>query len=69
VPVEYVDLAPAEYCIEVAREGESPWWLYAFSSMFDSVPEQRWAAVSEEVFRITGRAPTPLRSVLASRLA
>lgn len=29
VPVEYVGLAPAEYCIEVAREGESPWWIYA----------------------------------------
>jgi NAD(P)H dehydrogenase (quinone) len=68
-PIEYVDLAPAEYCIEVAREGESPWWLYAFSSMFDSVREQRWAAVSEEVLRITGRAPTPLRGVLAKRLA
>jgi NAD(P)H dehydrogenase (quinone) len=69
VPIEYVDLAPAEYCVEVAREGESPWWLYAFSSMFDSVREQRWAAVSDEVLRITGRAPTPLRSVLAQRLA
>ncbi len=69
VPIEYVDLAPAEYCIEVAQEGESPWWLYAFSSMFESVREQRWAAVSEEVFRITGRAPTPLRSVIAQSLA
>ena len=69
VPIEYVDLASAEYCIEVAREGESPWWLYAFSSMFDSVREQRWAVVSDEVLRITGRAPTPLRSVLAERLA
>jgi NAD(P)H dehydrogenase (quinone) len=69
VPIEYVDLAPAEYCIEVAREGELPWWLYAFSSMFDSVREQRWAAVSDEILRITGRAPIPLRSVLAERLA
>ena len=69
VPIEYVDLAPAEYCIEVAREGESPWWLYAFSSMFDSVREQRWSSVSGEVFRITGRAPTSLRDVLAKRLA
>jgi NAD(P)H dehydrogenase (quinone) len=46
-----------------------PWWLYAFSSMFDSVREQRWAAVSEDVLRITGLAPTPLRSVLAQHLA
>jgi NAD(P)H dehydrogenase (quinone) len=69
VPIEYVDLTPAEFCIEVAREGESPWWLYAFSSMFDSVREQRWSSVSGEVFRITGRAPTSLRDVLAKRLA
>jgi NAD(P)H dehydrogenase (quinone) len=53
----------------VAREGESPWWLYAFSSMFDSVREQRWASVSAEVFRITGRAPISLGDVLAKRLA
>lgn len=65
VPIEYVDLAPAEYCIEVARAGESAWWLYAFSTMFDSVREQRWASVSDEVSRITGGAPTSLRSVLA----
>jgi NAD(P)H dehydrogenase (quinone) len=69
VPIEYVDLAPAEYCIEVARAGESPWWLYAFSTMFDSVREQRWASVSDELSRITGSAPTSLRSVLARYLA
>jgi hypothetical protein len=37
--------------------------------MFDSVREQRWSSVSGEVFRITGRAPTSLRDVLAKRLA
>ena len=65
VPIEYVDLPPAEYCIETARAGESPWWLYAFSSMFDSVREQRWAAVSAEVARLTGRPPMSVRSLLA----
>jgi len=64
VPIEYVDITPAEHSIEMARAGESPWWLYAFSSMFDSVREQRWASVSEEVSQLTGRPPTSLRSAL-----
>jgi NAD(P)H dehydrogenase (quinone) len=51
----------------MARAGESAWWLYAFSTMFDSVREQRWASVSEEVFRLTGRPPTSLRNLLDQR--
>ena len=63
-PIRYVDLTPTEHCIEMARAGLDPWWLYAFSSMFASVRQQRWAAVSEEVALLTGRPPTPLRDVL-----
>jgi hypothetical protein len=33
--------------------------------MFDSVREQRWASVSGEVLRLTGRPPVPVRDVLA----
>jgi NAD(P)H dehydrogenase (quinone) len=65
IPIEYVDLTPAAHRAEMARAGESAWWLYAFSTMFDSVREQRWASVSEEVFRLTGRPPTSLRNLLA----
>jgi NAD(P)H dehydrogenase (quinone) len=64
-PIRYVDLTPAEHCVEMARAGEAPWWLYAFSSMFDSVREQRWAAVSAEVARLAGRPPASVREVLA----
>jgi NAD(P)H dehydrogenase (quinone) len=64
-PIRYVDLTPAEHCVEMARAGEAPWWMYAFSSMFDSVRDQRWAAVSGEVARLTGRPPTSVREVLA----
>lgn len=63
-PIEYVDITPAEYSVEMARAGESSWWMYAFSTMFDSVRQQRWASVSEEVSRLTGRLPTSLTSVL-----
>jgi NAD(P)H dehydrogenase (quinone) len=64
-PIRYVDLTPAEHCVEMAHAGEAPWWLYAFSTMFDSVRQQRWAAVSGEVARLTGRPPASVREVLA----
>jgi NAD(P)H dehydrogenase (quinone) len=65
MPIKYVDITPAEHCVEMARAGEHPWWLYAFSSMFESVRQQRWASVSEEVFRLTGRAPRSVHDVLS----
>jgi NAD(P)H dehydrogenase (quinone) len=64
-PIKYVDLTPAEHCTEMARAGVDPWWLYAFSTMFASVREQRWDAVSGEVSLLTGRPPTSVRDVLA----
>lgn len=65
-PIKYVDLTPAAYCVEMAQAGEDPWWMYAFSSMFASVREQRWAATSTEVTRLTGRPATSLRDFLAN---
>ena len=50
----------------MAIAGEDPWWMYAYSTMFASVRGQRWAAVSDEVRRLTGRSPTPVRETLAS---
>jgi NAD(P)H dehydrogenase (quinone) len=63
-PIKYVDVSPAEYCAELARDGEDPWWTYAFSSMFESVREQRWAAVSADVMQLTGQSPISLSAVL-----
>jgi NAD(P)H dehydrogenase (quinone) len=63
-PVKYLELTPTEFRVELARSGEEPWWEYAYSTMFDSVVEDRWSAVSDEVVRLTGRSPTPLREVL-----
>lgn len=64
-PLQYVDIAPSDYSREMADAGENPWWMYAYSTMFDSVREQRWAAVTDEVHRTTGRAPIALRDLLA----
>jgi NAD(P)H dehydrogenase (quinone) len=65
VPIRYVGLTPAGYRVEMARAGEEPWWQYAYSTMFDSVRQQRWSAVSGEVLRLTGRSPASARDVFS----
>lgn len=67
VPIRYVELTPPVFTEEMARAGEDPWWMYAFSTMFDSVREQRWDTGSDEVVRLTGRQPLSLRDVLTAR--
>ena len=63
-PLTYADITPAEHCTRMAAAGEDPWWMYAFSSMFASIREQRWAAVSGEVHRLTGHRPKPAGTAL-----
>lgn len=62
--VRYVDITPGDYLAELAAEGEDAWWMYAYSSMFASVREQRWARTSDEVATLTGREPTSLAETL-----
>jgi NAD(P)H dehydrogenase (quinone) len=50
----------------MAIAGEDPWWMYAYSTMFASIREQRWAAVSDEVRRLTGCSPVPVRTTLGA---
>lgn len=64
-PVRYAEVTRAEHCMEMAAAGEDPWWLFAYSTMLDSIREQRWDSVSDEVLHLTGRAPTSLRAVIA----
>jgi NAD(P)H dehydrogenase (quinone) len=40
--------------------------MYAYSTMFASIREQRWAAVTDEVRRLTGRSPVLFRETIAS---
>jgi NAD(P)H dehydrogenase (quinone) len=60
----YVALTPDEYAAETAAAGEDAWWLYAFSTMFASIREGRWAAVSGETAGLMGRPPTSVADVL-----
>jgi NAD(P)H dehydrogenase (quinone) len=39
--------------------------MYAYSTMFASIREQRWAAVSDDVRRLTGCPPASVRTTLA----
>jgi len=64
-PVTYTAITPAELVADLATDGEDPWWIYAYSSMFASIREDRWAAVSPDTERLTGRPPTPVRAILA----
>ena len=64
-PLTYVNITPGEHCVDMAAAGEDPWWMYAYSTMFTSIRGQRWAAVSGEVHRLTGRSPTSIRTALA----
>jgi NAD(P)H dehydrogenase (quinone) len=64
--LEYVRITPSEHCAEMAIAGEDPWWMYAYSTMFASIREQRWVAVSDEVHRLTRCWPTPVHEALAS---
>ncbi|MFE2050200.1 NAD(P)H-binding protein [Streptomyces sp. NPDC059459] len=66
-PVVYVDIPADTYCAETAATGLDPWWLYAFSSMFASVREQRWDRVRNDYTQLTGRTPLALRDVLSAR--
>jgi NAD(P)H dehydrogenase (quinone) len=50
----------------MAIAGEDPWSMYAYATMFASIREQRRAAVSDEVRRLTGCWPVPVRETLAS---
>ena len=64
-PIEYVELSPTEYRAEIARSGEAAWWGYAYSTMFDSIREQRWAIVTDDVLDLTGHSARTVRDVLA----
>lgn len=60
----YADIAPADFAGALLRLGEEPWWTYAYTSMFESIRQGRWAATSDAVTELTGREPLSLRDVL-----
>lgn len=55
-PVGARDLDPAEFGALLLRQGVSPWWVHAFTGMFESVRGNRFEAVTGDVATPTGRA-------------
>jgi NAD(P)H dehydrogenase (quinone) len=54
----YVPVREAEFQAHLAGR-ETPWWSYAYTSMFASIRQQRWDVVSDAVERLTGQRPLP----------
>lgn len=53
------DIEAMEFCSLLLSQDVTPWWTYAFTSMFESVREQRFAEVTGDVATLTGRPPVP----------
>ena len=49
----YVPVSEAEFASAVA-DRETPWWAYAYTSMFASIREHRWEVVTDAVEKLTG---------------
>jgi NAD(P)H dehydrogenase (quinone) len=62
-PVAYRPISAAAYMAQAAAT-EDPWWLYAYTSMFASIREQRWDRVTADVQHLTGRDPRHLGEIL-----
>jgi NAD(P)H dehydrogenase (quinone) len=56
VGATYVPVSEAEFQSYLAGR-ETPWWSYAYTSMFASIRGQRWDVVSDAVERLTGQSP------------
>ena len=59
----YHPISSAAYLARLAST-QDPWWAYAYTSMFDSIREQRWDKVTTGVQDLTGRSPTALSRLL-----
>jgi NAD(P)H dehydrogenase (quinone) len=54
----YVPVSEAAFAAHLAGR-ETPWWCYAYTSMFGSIRERRWEAVTDAVPRLTGQPARP----------
>jgi NAD(P)H dehydrogenase (quinone) len=54
----YVPVSEAEFAAGVAQR-ETPWWAYAYTSLFGSIREHRWEVVTDTVRQLTGESARP----------
>ncbi|MGH3500371.1 MAG: NAD(P)H-binding protein [Nocardioidaceae bacterium] len=53
---------------ELLQGGTSPWWAYAFTTMFQSVRDHRYELITGHLTQLTGRAPIPFDDIAAHAL-
>lgn len=58
-PLRYLALGATAYRRRLAEEGDPEWLIDAYSSMFTSVREGRFATVSEDIPRLVSRPQQP----------
>lgn len=63
-PVASRPVSTAEFAQGMLATGVSPWWRYAFETMFAAIERGSFAATTDSVRHLTGRAPIPFRRVL-----
>lgn len=64
-PIAYTPITFEQYRTDLVELGEDAWWTYVYPTFFESIRQQRWAAVSNTVERLTGEPARTLGSVLA----
>ncbi|MGC2939262.1 NAD(P)H-binding protein [Brevibacterium sp. FAM 24638] len=64
--VDSMPCHPGEFAAILAEREPSAWWRYAYSTMFDAIALGRFAAVTDDLRRLTGSAGIDLDEVLGS---
>jgi len=57
-------ITPDEFRHRLIETGTDPWWSYAFTSMFESIDQGRFAEVTPDLTAIIGRTPESFEDVL-----
>ncbi|HEY3548988.1 MAG TPA: NAD(P)H-binding protein [Propionicimonas sp.] len=53
-----------EFRHRLIESGTDPWWSYAFTSLFESIDQRRFAEVTPDLTAIIGRVPETFEEVL-----
>jgi NAD(P)H dehydrogenase (quinone) len=61
-------IAADEFRHRLIETGTDPWWSYAFTSIFESIDQGRFARVTPDFTALTGRTPQSFEAVLRSGL-
>lgn len=64
--VESRPVSASEFVQRMLVAGESPWWRYAFETMFAAVEEGRFGTTTDDLTTLTGRRATAFGDVLAA---